>query len=81
MVIPTWNGRALLDLVMPSLERQRYRDFETLVVDNGSTDGTAEHARERWPWAELVALPEERRVRGGGEPGHRAVRAATTSRW
>ena len=57
VVIPTWNGRALLDLVMPSLERQRYRDFETIVVDNGSTDGTTEHARERWPWAELVVLP------------------------
>ena len=57
VVIPTWNGRALLELVMPSLERQAYRDFETLVVDNGSSDGTAEHARERWPWAEVVALP------------------------
>ena len=57
MVIPTWNGRALLDLVLPSLERQRFRDFETLVVDNGSSDGTAAHVRERWPWAEVVALP------------------------
>ena len=57
VVVPTWNGRALLELVMPSLERQVYRDFETIVVDNGSTDGTAEHTRERWPWAEVVALP------------------------
>ena len=58
VVIPTWNGRALLELVMPSLERQGYRDFETLIVDNGSSDGTAEHVRERWPWAQLVELPE-----------------------
>jgi GT2 family glycosyltransferase len=57
VVIPTWNGRALLELVMPSLERQVYRDFEALVVDNGSSDGTAEHVREHWPWAQLVALP------------------------
>jgi len=57
VVIPTWNGRALLELVMPSLERQEYRDFETVLVDNGSSDGTPEHARERWPWAEVVALP------------------------
>lgn len=58
VIIPTWNGRALLELVMPSLERQAYRDFETLIVDNGSSDGTAEHVREHWPWAQLVALPE-----------------------
>jgi GT2 family glycosyltransferase len=57
VVIPTWNGRDLLGLVMPSLERQDYRDFETLVVDNGSSDGSAEHVRERWPWAQVVALP------------------------
>ena len=58
VVIPSWNGRALLDTVLPSLELQRYRDFETVVVDNGSADGTADHLRMRWPWAELVALPE-----------------------
>jgi GT2 family glycosyltransferase len=57
VVIPTWNGRALLELVMPSLARQEYRDFETLLVDNGSSDGTPEHVRERWPWAAVVELP------------------------
>jgi hypothetical protein len=56
VVIPSWNGRAWLDVVMPTLERQRFRDFETLVVDNGSSDGSAEHVRERWPWVHVVAL-------------------------
>ena len=55
-MIPSWNGRAWLDIVLPSLERQRFRDFEALVVDNGSTDGSVEHVRERWPWARVLAL-------------------------
>jgi GT2 family glycosyltransferase len=58
VVIPSWNGRSLLDLVLPSLERQHYRDFETVVVDNGSSDGTVEHLAERWPGVRVVALPE-----------------------
>ena len=58
VVIPSWNGRAWLDVVMPTLERQRFRDFETLVVDNGSSDGSAEHVRERWPWAGVLALSD-----------------------
>ena len=41
VVIPTWNGLALLDVALVSLERQRLAPLEVIVVDNGSTDGTA----------------------------------------
>jgi GT2 family glycosyltransferase len=58
VVIPSWNGRSMLDLVLPSLERQDFEDFETIVVDNGSSDGTVEHLAERWPAVQVVALPE-----------------------
>ena len=57
VVIPTWNGRALLELVMPSLERQRTATSRRIVVDNGSSDGTAAHVRERWPWVESSRCP------------------------
>jgi len=56
VVIPSWNGSAWLDVVLPTLERQRFRDFEAIVVDNGSTDGSAEQLRERRPWVHVVAL-------------------------
>jgi len=58
VVIPSWNGRRWLDLVMPSLERQRFRDFEALVVDNGSSDGSAERVQTRWPWAGVLTLSD-----------------------
>jgi GT2 family glycosyltransferase len=58
VVIPTWNGRAMLDVVLASLERQSVAPLEVIVVDNGSSDGTAEHLRERWPAVEVVALAE-----------------------
>jgi len=56
VVIPSWNGRKWLDLVLPSLVAQSYRSFEVVVVDNGSSDGTVEHLREAWPAVEVVAL-------------------------
>jgi len=58
VVIPNWNGREWLDLVVPSLARQRFRDFEAVVVDNGSSDGSAEHVRARWPWVRVVGLSD-----------------------
>jgi GT2 family glycosyltransferase len=58
VIIPTWNGRDQLPEVLESLERQVFRDFVTVVVDNGSTDGTAEYLRERWPEVKVLALEQ-----------------------
>ena len=40
VVIPNFNGMAYLDGVLSSLERQTIRNFEVILVDNGSTDGS-----------------------------------------
>jgi GT2 family glycosyltransferase len=41
VVIPNWNGAALLPTCLDALGRQTYGDFEIVVVDNGSTDDSA----------------------------------------
>lgn len=56
VVIPTWNGRRYLDVVLPSLRAQTYGDFEVIVVDNGSTDGTAEYLRSAYPDVRVLEL-------------------------
>ncbi len=54
VAIPTYNGRELLEVVLPSLAAQNFRDFDVVVVDDGSTDGTAEWLAARWPDVEVV---------------------------
>lgn len=56
-MVLTYDGRELLDVVMPSLLAQDWTDMTVLVVDNGSRDGTPEHVRSRWPGAKLLILP------------------------
>ena len=56
VVIPSWNGRELLAGVLPTLATQTYRDVRTLVVDNGSADGSVEWLAREWPDVEVLAL-------------------------
>lgn len=58
VAVLSYDGRELLEVVLPSLDAQRFRGFRTVVVDNGSSDGTVEWLAERWPSVEVVALPE-----------------------
>jgi GT2 family glycosyltransferase len=58
VIILTWNGLAYLTECLESLAAQSYRDFETILVDNGSTDGSAEYVRGAYPWVRLLELPE-----------------------
>lgn len=48
VVILNWNGRNLLEECLDSVLAQTFRDFEAIVVDNGSTDGSVEFLRERY---------------------------------
>lgn len=45
MVVPVRNRRELLTDLLDALEAQRLRHFEVIVVDDGSTDGSADVAR------------------------------------
>ncbi len=42
VVVVNWNRRELLAACLKSLENQTFRDFEVVVVDNGSTDGSVQ---------------------------------------
>lgn len=42
VIVVNWNRRDLLMACLRSLSAQTYRRFEVFVVDNGSTDGSAE---------------------------------------
>ncbi|HWC60533.1 MAG TPA: glycosyltransferase family A protein [Verrucomicrobiae bacterium] len=45
IIIPTYNRAALLREALESVFKQKFSDFEVIVVDDGSTDGTEETLR------------------------------------
>ncbi len=58
VVIPNFNGMKYLKECLESLRAQEGIDFDTIVVDNGSSDGSCEWIQENFPEVTLITLPE-----------------------
>lgn len=56
IIIPNWNGRFLLEDCLRSLLKQSFKDFEVVVVDNGSTDSSSEYIHSNFPHVRTVNL-------------------------
>src|SRR4051794_12085173 len=53
-VVPVWNGRALLARLLDTLDAQSLSASEVIAIDNGSSDGAADLARQRG--ARVIAM-------------------------
>lgn len=73
IVIPNWNGRDLLGKYLPSVI-EACNGSEIIVVDNGSTDGSAEFLREKFPQVRVLALGRNLGFGGGSNAGIRAAK-------
>src|ERR1044072_889638 len=67
VVVVTYNALPWLERCLGSV-----REYETIVVDHGSTDGTLELVRERFPDARLIEQ-ENRGLGGGSNTGMRVA--------
>ncbi|MBV8729963.1 MAG: glycosyltransferase, partial [Acidobacteriia bacterium] len=76
VVIPNWNGRDLLEKYLPSVIEAlaAHPENEIIVVDNGSTDGSADFVRARFPQVKVVALEKNLGFGGGSNAGFRAAK-------
>ena len=73
VVIPTCSADRYLPDCLQSLAEQTWREFEVIVVDNGSTDEAAAAVAEQFPWVRLIRL---RGRQGFSKPVNIGCRAA-----
>lgn len=58
VVIPSWNGLELLKICLPSISKQTLKNFEVIVVDNGSIDGSVGFVEKTFSKFKVIKLTE-----------------------
>src|SRR5215217_3778172 len=75
VVVPNWNGKRFLKVCLSSLRRQSFEDFETVLVDNGSSDGSVEFVAENFPEVRVISLRENKGFAAAANAGIMASQA------
>jgi len=73
VVVINWNGKHFLETCLSALRNQRFRDFETILVDNGSGDGSVDFVGQRFPEVRVVALKQNVGFASGNIAGYEAA--------
>lgn len=76
VVIPNWNGRAMLRTCLEALEAQTLSDHTVIVVDNGSDDGSVAWLREQHPSVRVI---ENERNLGFAAPVNQGIEASDSA--
>jgi GT2 family glycosyltransferase len=71
IVLVNWNGKNITLDCLASLHAVTYPRREVLVVDNASTDGSAETIAQRYPDVRMLRQKENLRFAGGNNAGIR----------
>ena len=56
VIVCTRNGKSRIGACLNAIRNMTGGGFETLVVDDGSTDGTADFVEHNFPWVKLLRL-------------------------
>jgi GT2 family glycosyltransferase len=72
VIVVNFNGERYLGDCLESLSVQTFRDFEVIVVDNGSTDGSLDFIRKDFPWVKLIPLDKNTGFAMGNNTGFEA---------
>lgn len=74
IVIVSYQGRNLLERFLPSIANLKYPNYEVIIVDNASTDGSAEFIKKEYPEFRVIENKENFGTAEGSNIGARQAK-------
>src|SRR5512136_590783 len=74
VIVLNWNGERYLERCLGAVAAQTYQDYELLVLDNASTDGSVDDLARRWPGIRLEKFSQNLGFAAGNNRGARLAR-------
>ena len=68
-IVVNWNGKSFLADCLDALLSQSCKDFEIILVDNGSIDDSVSFVKEKYPSISLIVLDNNTGFTGGNNAG------------
>jgi len=74
IVLINYNGKFLLERFLPSVANLEYPNYEVIILDNASTDGSSEFIKKKYPQFKVVQNKENSGTAEGSNIGARYAR-------
>lgn len=58
VIIVNWNGAQYLARCLEAIKAQTFQNYELIVIDNASSDGSVDNLENHWPDTQVVRLEE-----------------------
>ena len=58
IIILNWNGKKVTADCLESMKKQDLKNYEVVLIDNGSTDGSSKYLKKKFPFIKLVQNKE-----------------------
>ena len=69
VIVLNYNGKQHLEYCLPSILESNYSNYQVIIVDNASTDGSLEYIKNSFPDLHLIASSENLGWAGGNNLG------------
>lgn len=65
LIVLNWNDKELSRKCLSSIEKVSYSNYEVLIVDNNSEDGSVEFLKQHFPNYDILSLKDNLKYAGG----------------